>query len=175
MLKVPTLEVITKGISNNSIGLDSIITEKRLLKTKIKLLQIALFDNDLKNLNSNGFDLASIELKDFRFLDGSNLVVPVYDKIIPAEDQNNILESYLIYLSYLYNIDLVTLYKTNYHLFYEIILSIELPPEIKMNLFELIKYNKGEYFSANIEGLNSAEYRENISKDERRLRRINVN
>lgn len=172
MPNIPSLNVITKEFPTNATNLERIIAEKRLLKTQIKLIHIALFDKDLKKLNEEGYDIEGLSLKDFKLTSDSNLVVPVYNRIMPSIKSNNILESYLIYLSYLYNVDLITLYRTNYHLFYEIILSIELPVAIKMNIFELIKYHTGEYFSANIESLNNAEYREKISSDERRLRSL---
>lgn len=172
MPNLPSLNVITKESPENTTSLERIIKEKRLLKTQIKLIHIALFDKDLKKLNKEGYDIAGLSLKDFQLTQDSNLIVPVYNRIISNIESNNILESYLIYLSYLYNIDLITLYRTNYHLFYEIILSIELPAAIKMNIFELIKYHTGEYFSDNIESLNNAKYREKINIDERRLRSL---
>lgn len=175
MPEIPSLGVIIRNSPKNTTSLDKIIAERRLLKTKVKLLHIALFDNDLRTLNEKGLFVKDLSLADFRLTDTRELVVPIYDKIITDIESKNILESYLIYLSYLYNIDLLTIFKNDYHLFYEIIISIDLPPQIKMNIFELIKYNTGAYFSDNIELLNSAEIREKITQDERRLRRVDVN
>lgn len=174
MPNIPSLEVIKKDIPENTTGLDKVIKERKLLKTKVKLIHIALFDKDLKNLNNEEFDIEGLCLEDFRLTSESNLIVPIYNKIISSKERSSILKSYLIYLSYLYNIDLVSLFKNDYHLFYEIIISLELPVEIKMNLFELIKYHTGDYFSDNIEILNSAEYREKIYQDEKRIRRLYV-
>lgn len=173
-MNTPHLEVITKNAPIDSVSLDQIIKERRLLKTKVKLIHISLFDHDLQTLNKEGLGIETLRLNDFRLTTENNLIVPIYSKIIP-QSSNKILESYLIYLSYLYYIDLLTMYKTNYKLFYKIFLSINLPPKIKMDLFELIKYQDGNYFSSNIELLNNAEIRENIDEDKKRLRRINVN
>lgn len=174
MPNIPPLEVITKDIPKNTTGFDKVIKERKLLKTKVKLIHIALFDKDLRNINNEGFDIEGLCLEDFKLTSESNLVVPIYNKIVLSKEKNSLLDSYLIYLSYLYNIDLVSLYKSDYHMFYKIIINIELPVEIKINLFELIKYHTGEYFSNNVESLNSAEYREKIHQDEKKIRSLCV-
>ena len=51
MPEIPELKVITKSNLENDTSLEEIIKERRLLKTKIKLLHIISFDKDLKSLN----------------------------------------------------------------------------------------------------------------------------
>lgn len=174
MTKLPPLEVITKDVPENTTSLDRIIETQKLLKIKIKLIHISLFDHDLKSLNKANYDLKSLYLYDFRLTKESNLVVPIYSRIIPSPESKNILESYLIYLSYLYNLNLVEIYSKNYHLFHNIIINLDLPVEIKINLFELIKYHKGKYFSDHLKRLNTDEYREKIYQDSKRIRQLKV-
>ena len=173
MPEIPELKVITKSSLENDTSLEEIIKERRLLKTKIKLLHIISFDKNLKSLNSEGLDIRDLRIADFRLTPTYGLYAPIYNKIgdlTCASDSK--LRSYLIYLSYLYNIDLLTLYQENFPLFYEIIISIELPVDIKMNIFSLKKYNDGFYFSDVSEELNSAEYREQQLVDDKKIREL---
>jgi hypothetical protein len=173
MPKILELKVITRSNVEGSTTLEEIIKERRLLKTKIKLLHIVSFDKDLKLLNKEGLDIRDLRIADFRLTPTYGLYAPIYNKIGDLRDNSDSkLRSYLIYLSYLYNIDLLTLYQENYPLFYEIIISIELPVDIKMNIFALRKYNDGFYFSDASSELNSAEYREQQSKDEQKIREL---
>lgn len=173
MPEIPELKVITKSSLENDTSLEEIIKERRLLKTKIKLLHIISFDKNLKSLNSEGLDIRDLRIADFRLTPTYGLYAPIYNKISDltcASDSK--LRSYLIYLSYLYNIDLLTLYQENFPLFYEIKISIELPVDIKMNIFSLKKYNDGFYFSDVSEELNSAEYREQQLVDDKKIREL---
>lgn len=173
MPEIPELKVITKSNLENDTSLEEIIKERRLLKTKIKLLHIISFDKDLKSLNSGGLDIRDLRIADLRLTPTYGLYAPIYSKISDLTDTSDSkLRSYLIYLSYLYNIDLLTLYQENYPLFYEIIISIELPVDIKMNIFSLRKYNDGFYFSDISSELNSAEYREQQLVDDKKIREL---
>ena len=173
MPEIPELKVITKSNLENDTSLEEIIKERRLLKTKIKLLHIISFDKDLKSLNSGGLDIRDLRIADLRLTPTYGLYAPIYSKISDLTDTSDSkLRSYLIYLSYLYNIDLLTLYQENFPLFYEIIISIELPVDIKMYIFSLRKYNDGFYFSDISSELNSAEYREQQLKDEQNIREL---
>lgn len=173
MPEIPELKVITKSNLENDTSLEEIIKERRLLKTKIKLLHIISFDKDLKSLNSGGLDIRDLRIADLRLTPTYGLYAPIYSKISDLTDTSDSkLRSYLIYLSYLYNIDLLTLYQENFPLFYEIIISIELPVDIKMNIFALRKYNDGFYFSDISSELNRAEYREQQLKDELNIREL---
>lgn len=173
MPEIPELKVITKSSLENDTSLEEIIKERRLLKTKIKLLHIISFDKDLKSLNSGGLDIRDLRIADLRLTPTYGLYAPIYSKISDLTDTSDSkLRSYLIYLSYLYNIDLLTLYQENFPLFYEIIISIELPVDIKMNIFSLRKYNDGFYFSDISSELNSAEYREQQLVDDKKIREL---
>ena len=173
MPEIPELKVITKSNLENDTSLEEIIKERRLLKTKIKLLHIISFDKDLKSLNSGGLDIRDLRIADLRLTPTYGLYAPIYSKISDLTDTSDSkLRSYLIYLSYLYNIDLLTLYQENFPLFYEIIISIELPVDIKMNIFALRKYNDGFYFSDISSELNSAEYREQQLVDDKKIREL---
>ena len=173
MPEIPELKVITKSNLENDTSLEEIIKERRLLKTKIKLLHIISFDKDLKSLNSGGLDIRDLRIADLRLTPTYGLYAPIYSKISDLTDTSDSkLRSYLIYLSYLYNIDLLTLYQENFPLFYEIIISIELPVDIKMNIFALRKYNDGFYFSDASSELNSAEYREQQLVDDKKIREL---
>ena len=173
MPEIPELKVITKSSLENDTSLEEIIKERRLLKTKIKLLHIISFDKDLKSLNSEGLDIRDLRIADLRLTPTYGLYAPIYNKISDLTDTSDSkLRSYLIYLSYLYNIDLLTLYQENFPLFYEIIISIELPVDIKMNIFSLRKYNDGFYFSDVSSELNSAEYREQQLVDGKKIREL---
>ncbi len=173
MPEIPELKVITKSNLENDTSLEEIIKERRLLKTKIKLLHIISFDKDLKSLNSGGLDIRDLRIADLRLTPTYGLYAPIYSKISDLTDTSDSkLRSYLIYLSYLYNIDLLTLYQENFPLFYEIIISIELPVDIKMNIFSLRKYNDGFYFSDISSELNSAEYREQQLVDDKKIREL---
>lgn len=173
MPEIPELKVITKSNLENDTSLEEIIKERRLLKTKIKLLHIISFDKDLKSLNSGGLDIRDLRIADLRLTPTYGLYAPIYSKISDLTDTSDSkLRSYLIYLSYLYNIDLLKLYQENFPLFYEIIISIELPVNIKMNIFSLKKYNDGFYFSDISSELNSAEYREQQLVDDKKIREL---
>lgn len=136
----------------------------------MKLLHISLFDNDLKTLKAKKLSIKDLSLDDFYLTSTLNLISPIEDKIIPMESNKNIIDSYLIYLSYLYNIDLVNIYYYNYKLFYEIFINLNLPSSIKMSLFDLRKYNEAPYFSDNTYMLDNPFYRETIKEDEKKLR-----
>ena len=100
-----------------------------------------------------------------------HLIVPAADKIIPLKEDNLKLQTYLIYLSYLYNIDLFAIYKIDSEYLWEILSHLQISENIKRNIYSLLFMNRGEYFSTYIEDLNRSEYREELKKDIQILQR----
>jgi len=94
----------------------------------------------LKKIRSARQGISEIILTDFYLSSEQNLVVPIQERI--AKRKNNyrdLASSYLVYLSYLYNIDLFNLYENDPIVFYEIILSLNLSNDIKRSLFILLQ------------------------------------
>lgn len=167
MIKNLPLNVVTeeKNIPSKRTWED-MIEERILLKIKIKLLHIYYFDKDLQTLQKNHLDIKDLSLKDFQLTEGYQLFVPVKDRIV--EFPNNYdtkLRSYLIYLSYLYNINFLEIYYKEPNKLYKLIFSIHITEEIKQNLFNLLNNKEAPYFNEMIEDLNNAEYRENLQKE----------
>jgi len=173
MLEIP-LKVITKPIENiKKTSLKEIIKERKLLKTKLKLIQIYYIDKDLQTLDKYNLTLKDITLDDIYLTEPCLLYVPLKDKIIYKESNNHIkLKSYLIYLSYLYNFNFLDIYYKNPLQLYPIILNLNISKKIKLNLYNLLNNTKGEYFSECIEDLNNIEFRENLYKDELKLTKM---
>lgn len=163
--------VITSKERIEGITLKQFIEEKRLLKTKIKLLHILLLEQDIKELESKNLTLESLQLDDLYLTEGMHLIVPVEDKIIPFERNNLRLTTYLVYLSYLYEMDLLTIYEKDPEFLWEMLSKLQINENIKMNLYSLIKNNKGETFEKYLEELNSSLYRDSLREDKLLLQR----
>ncbi len=165
------LETITNHIPDSSINLQKVIEERQIIKTQLKLLHIATFERDLAKLHAQKLSLSSIGIPDFYFTKNRELIVPVESKIVTANDGKLTLETYLIYLSYLYNIDFVSLYKNNPTIFYKTIMSLNLSDEIKQNLFSLLQGIDSPNFGYHLDSLSTPEFRECLEMDKKRLAR----
>ena len=166
------LSAIKDTIPANSTSLREISTKKRLLKTKLKLLNIYYFDNDLHKIHENKQDLSHISIDDFYLTEDSQLIALVKDRIIPSTSiSKTIISSYLIYLSYLYNYDFTKLYNDDASLCIKLINSLELPNSLKTTFSNLI--NNPIYFSLFLKELNTSNYSSIIEKDKQRLLTLN--
>ena len=150
---------IRKEKPEDAISLSRFIEEKRLLKTKVKLLHILLLDEDIKGLEKENLTLPDLTLEDIYLTTKMHIIAPIESKIIPITPNDLKRKTYLIYLSYLYNINLLDIYQNNPSLLWQILSRIDTSPNIKHNLYTLLTQNKGEYFSTYLEELNSPEYR----------------
>lgn len=172
MIKKLALETITGNCPPNVISFAEIIAERKILKTRLKLLHIAAFDRDLIKINSDKKDLKSLSLDNFYLTPENSLVVPV--SIVEANQNpksKTLLRSYLIYLSYLYNIDFLNLFYNHPTIFYKTIFSLNISEDIKQSLFFIIRDREGSYFSKFIDDLNTHTYRESLEEDKKRLMR----
>ena len=163
--------VITDKKGLEGINLKRFIAEKRLLKTKIKLLHILLLDEDIKDLSRERLTLSELNLEDLFLTEEMHLIAPVKDKIISEEINELKIRSYLIYLSYLYNIDFLKIYKQDKALLWELISKIQISDNIKNNFYQLLATKKGEFFSNYLEELNNPEYRSKLREDQLILQR----
>lgn len=148
----------------DTISLKQFIEERRLLKTKFKLMQIEVLDKNIKRLNENGYTLNNLNLETI-WLTKSLQIICTAD-IIPYEENHLKLTSYLIYLSYLYGIDLLSLNQNELGV---VLSKLKIPQVIKKNLYNLMMNNEGNYFSDCIETMNNSLYRENTKEDRRIL------
>lgn len=166
------LETITNSSPAAGVSLDKIIAEKRIIKTRLKLLHIAAFERDLFKLHAKKLSLSSIEIPDFHLTKSHELVVPVESKIIEYNDEEKItLESYLIYLSYLYNVDFMLLYQKNPTIFYKTIMSLSIDENIKQSLFALLRGKASISFYNHLDAISTSEFREALELDKRKLAR----
>ena len=165
------MNVITNKKEIEGVNLKRFIEEKSLLKTKIKLMHILLLDEDIISLNQKQFTLATLNLEDLIFTEEMHLIVPIKDKIIPFQENDLKLRSYLIYLSYLYHFDFLSIYENDKELLWKLISSLQISENIKTNIYKLLTINKGEYFSTYLEELNSSEYRSFLEEDKLILQR----
>ncbi len=167
--------IITANIPNNAITLKRFIEQKRLLKTKLKLIHIQLLDEDIKQLEQENLTLLSLNLEDLYLTRNMHLIAPIENKIVPATDNNLKLQTYLIYLSYLYNLNLIKLYQSDPHLLWNLIQSLQISMHIKQSFYTLLKENKGDYFSTYLEELNSPLYRIKQQEDILTLKKCQPN
>lgn len=144
----------------DEITLKEFIEEKRILKTKVKLMHIKLLDEEIKKLHQEGLTLSKLSLEDLILTPEYQLICTLKDKIIPSEHNDIKLRTYFIYLSYLYNIDLLTLYEQDLTKLGLILSKLKLDREIKKNLYCLMSGSEGLYFSDCLEELNNSNYRE---------------
>ncbi len=144
----------------DGITLKEFIEEKRILKTKVKLMHIKLLDEEIKKLHQEGLTLSKLSLEDLILTPEFQLICTLKDKIIPSEHNDIKLRTYFIYLSYLYNIDLLTLYEQDLTKLGLILSKLKLDREIKKNLYCLMSGSEGLYFSDCLEELNNSNYRE---------------
>ena len=163
--------VITSKEKLEGITLKQFIEEKRLLKTKVKLLHILLLEQDIKELENKSLTLKSLGLNDLYLTRNAHLIVPVEDLIIPYEKNNLRLSTYLVYLSYLYEIDLLTIYEEDPEFLCKILSKLQISGSIKANLYNLMKNNEGECFEKHLEELNSSLYRDSLREDKLLLQR----
>ena len=166
------LDNLTKEeLKKEGMTLKRVIEEKKLIKTKLKLLHILKLDEDIIALNKEGLTLSSLGLEDVYLLEGMHLIAPIADKIIPFKANNLTLQTYLIYLSYLYDIDLFAIYKINPAYLWSILSELRISENIKRNIYSLLFASKGKYFSTYIEDLNHSEYRDYLKEDKKMLQR----
>ena len=165
------MHVITDKKGLEGINLKRFIAEKRLLKTKIKLLHILLLDEDIKDLSRERLTLSELNLEDLFLTKEMHLIVPVKDKIISGEIDKLKIRSYLIYLSYLYNIDFLGVYDQDKTLLWGLISKLQISDNIKNNFYQLLATKKGEFFSNYLEELNNPEYRSKLREDQLILQR----
>ena len=144
----------------DGITLKEFIEEKRILKTKVKLMHIKLLDEEIKKLHQEGLTLSKLSLEDLILTPEFQLICTLKDKIIPSEHNDIKLRTYFIYLSYLYNIDLLTLYEQDLTKLGLILSNLKLDREIKKNLYCLMSGSEGLYYSDCLEELNNSNYRE---------------
>lgn len=160
-------ELNLQVISNNKDGTNyltdfkEIIEQRRLIKTRLKLLQIAMFDQDIKKLLERGLTIYRLGLEDCKLTHAYYLDVPVFHKIIQAENDLKV-RSYFIYLSYLYNFDFISLYEKRSSNFYKLITNLALPYDMKKNLMNLLGGDEGNFFSSYLDELNSPESRNRV-------------
>lgn len=138
-----------------------VIEKRRLLKTKLKLLQIRAFDHDIKKLLDEGLTIYSLGLEDCKLTSTYLLDVPVFHKIIRAENDLKV-RSYFIYLSYLYNFDFMNLYERKSSNFYKLVTNLGLPPDMRKNLMNLLCGDEGNFFSSYLDELASPEFRNRL-------------
>ena len=162
---------VPNNLVKEGITLKRFIEEKRLLKTKVKLLHILLLDQDLKTLEEQHLTIKDFNLEDIYLLEEMHLIVPVASKIMPIEENNLKLRSYLIYLSYLYSIDFLSIYEQDKTFFFSLLSKLQITDHIKRNFNTLISENKGAYFSLYLEELNNPEYRNALREDKLILQR----
>ena len=165
------MHVITDKKGLEGINLKRFIAEKRLLKTKIKLLHILLLDEDIKDLSRERLTLSELNLEDLFLTKEMHLIVPVKDKIISGEIDKLKIRSYLIYLSYLYNIDFLGVYDQDKTLLWGLISKLQISDNIKNNFYQLLATKKGEFFSNYLEELYNPEYRSKLREDQLILQR----
>lgn len=165
------MHVITNKKEIEGITLKKFIEEKRLLKTKVKLLHILLLDEDIKDLSRECLTLTNLNLEDLLLTEEMHLIVPVKDKIILGEIDELKLRSYLIYLSYLYNIDFLSIYEQDKELLWDLISRLQISDNIKNNFYQLLTTKNGEFFSSYLEELNNPEYRSKLREDQLILQR----
>ena len=169
------LNVITESTKEypEYITMKRIIEEKRLLKTKIKLLQIECFEKDIMSLQEKGLYLTGLGLDRFHFTNTYNMYVPI--TIDDLTTENNIdteIKYYLIYLSYLYNVDFLKLYFENPYYLYDLLLTLHIDKKIKENLFFVLNKIPADRFSKYIDNLNNEEFRNALYEDQVRLKKV---
>ena len=69
------MHVITNKKEIEGITLKKFIEEKRLLKTKVKLLHILLLDEDIKDLSRECLTLTNLNLEDLLLTEEMHLIV----------------------------------------------------------------------------------------------------
>lgn len=164
--------VITKTKDVEGMNLKTCIEKERLIKTKIKLLHILLLDQDLETLEQKKLTVSNLDLEDLYVTEELHFIAPIEEKIIPYEQNNIKLSTYLIYLSYLYNIDLIKVYDKDPYLLWHLLSNIQISENIKRNFYTLMIDQKGDYFSSFLSELNNHEFRENVRKDKKILQRV---
>lgn len=98
-------------------------------------------------------------------------MLPIKNKITRILGQDNLKRnSYLIYLSYLYGINLFHLLENNPILFYQIIDSFNIHPDIKRNLFKLLNGENTSYFEEYLPTFENASAREQLLKIRKQIR-----
>lgn len=163
--------VITDEKKAEGITLKRFIEERRLLKTKVKLLHILLLDDDILSLEKEGYTISSLTLDDLYLTEDAHFIAPIKNRIVTSKENNLKLKTYLIYLSYLYNLDFFKIYQEDAKTLWELISKLHISKNIKDNLYLLICNNEGEYFSRYLEELNNPEYRGALRDDKLILQR----
>ena len=162
------LNIVSNVVPNKSVTIKKVIEEKRLLKTKVKLLQIKLLDQDLEYLQSKSLSLETFDLEHLYLTPMNHLICN--SKIIKTP-RNLKLNSYLIYLSYLYNFDFLKLYEEDEKKLWQIIEGLNISQNIKDSLYSLLINQESFYFSKFAEELNNPEFREKQRLDKMILHR----
>jgi len=169
----PQLQVITDNVVKNKKCLKEIIEEKKLIKIKLKLIQIYYLDQDLIELDKYNLGINNFNLDNIYLTENLGLYVPLKKGIVYKDENDKTkLNSYLIYLSYLYNFNFFDLFLNKPGVFYQLICELNISERIKDNLLRLTATLPAEYFSKNIEELNNSIFRENLKEDELKLQRF---
>ncbi|MBE6154419.1 MAG: hypothetical protein E7163_02450 [Firmicutes bacterium] len=167
------LQVITDKEIINKKSLKEVIAERKLIKTKLKLIQIFYLDQDLIELNKYNLGINNFNLDNIFLTENLGLYVPLKNKIVNKDENDKTkLNSYLLYLSYLYNFDFLDLFLNKPGVFYQLICELNISERIKDNILRLTVDLPAEHFSKNIEDLNNAKFRENLIEDELKLQRL---
>lgn len=151
------LNIVSNVVPNDSVSLKKVIEEKRLLKTKVKLLQIKLLDQDLESLETRHLSLAPFDLEHLFLTPKYHLIC---ESLIIEETSDLKLRSYLIYLSYLYSFDFLRLYEEDENELWQVIEGLNISQNIKDSLYSLLMNQESSYFSEFAEELNNPEFRE---------------
>lgn len=151
------LNIVSNVVPNDSVSLKKVIEEKRLLKTKVKLLQIKLLDQDLESLETRHLSLAPFDLEHLFLTPKHHLIC---ESLIIEKTSDLKLKSYLIYLSYLYSFDFLRLYEEDENELWQVIEGLNISQNIKDSLYSLLMNQESPYFSEFAEELNNPEFRE---------------
>ena len=163
--------ILDKNNQLKGITLKTFIDEQRILKTQVKLYHIMYLDEDIMTLQKERLTLSNLTLEDIYLLEQYHMIVPVAKNIIPYEENDLLLKTYLIYLSYLYMIDLYKIYEENKEVAQKIILNLHISKSIKDSFIKLLNKENAAFFSSYIGKLNTPEYRLNVKEDSLVLKR----
>ena len=89
--------ILDKNNQLKGITLKTFIDEQRILKTQVKLYHIMYLDEDIMTLQKERLTLSNLTLEDIYLLEQYHMIIPVAKNIIPYEENDLLLKTYLIY------------------------------------------------------------------------------